>query len=144
MRAPIAAVCVVLALQQAACKKRKPTQHVANRRRECEHDCSDMNEDDKPNCVLRCQSEACYVEVYLPDELEPGEIDTQRQRKFNTCITQELRSQAAADRAAKANPPTTTTTKDAAASTAESADDGAESADERESTSPMEVPRVEL
>ena len=61
------------------------------RKRECEQDCKDVNEDDRGNCVLRCQSEACYEEIYAPEELEPGEIDLKRQRLYNACITKEAR-----------------------------------------------------
>ena len=43
--------------------------------------------------ALRCQSESCYTEVYLPEELEPGEIDVQRQRQFQTCMTTEQRNE---------------------------------------------------
>ena len=48
--------------------------HVSNKKRECEEQCAGVNEDDRSNCVLRCQSEACYTEIYLPEELEPGEL----------------------------------------------------------------------
>jgi hypothetical protein len=74
------------------------------RKRECEQDCKDVNEDDRGNCVLRCQSEACYEEIYAPEELEPGEIDLKRQRLYNACITKEAREAAIAYRTNKQAP----------------------------------------
>ena len=72
--------------------------NVQGRKRECEAECSSTDEDDRPNCILRCQSEACYSQVYLPEELEPGEIDLSRQRAFQNCITKEAQDQAKAAR----------------------------------------------
>ena len=67
--------------------------HVQTRKRECENECAPIHEDERPNCVLKCQSDACYTEVYMPEELEPGEIDNARQRAFQNCITRESREQ---------------------------------------------------
>ena len=65
---------------------------VQNRKRECEQgDCKEVHEDDRGNCVLKCQSAACYEEIYMPEELEPGEIDLKRQRLYNACLTKEAR-----------------------------------------------------
>ena len=75
-------------------KRRNNAAHnaVGGKKRECEANiCSHIHDDDRPNCVLRCQSEACYTEVYLPEELEPGEIDIARQRSFQNCLTREAR-----------------------------------------------------
>ena len=36
-------------------------------------------------------SEACYGDIYAADQLEEGEIDTVRGRKFRTCVKKELR-----------------------------------------------------
>lgn len=64
---------------------------VQHRKRECEIECKDEHDDDRSNCVLRCQSEACYQEIYMPEELEPGEIDLRRQRQFQACLSKEVR-----------------------------------------------------
>ena len=70
---------------------------LTNRKRECETEvCASVHEDDRPNCILRCQSQHCYAEVYLPEELEPGEIDMRRQRTFQTCLSTEQRKNIAA------------------------------------------------
>ena len=76
----------------ASAKRRKGAQaQGANKKRACEKvECADVHEDDRPNCVLKCQSEACYAEVYS-EELEPGEIDLVRQRAFNSCLSAEAR-----------------------------------------------------
>ena len=97
---------MLLLLMTAWCamaKKRRhssgsQSNHAAARKRECEEQCASVHEDDRPNCVLRCQSEACYEQVYLPEELEPGEIDLQRQRQFQQCVATEAREQQAAAR----------------------------------------------
>ena len=52
-----------------------------------------MHEDYRANCVLKCQSEACYAEVYGAEELEPGEIDNVRQREFSKCLSMEQRNE---------------------------------------------------
>lgn len=77
------------------------TTHVAARKRECEEQCAAVHEDDRLNCVLRCQSEACYEQVYASNELEPGEIDLGRQRQFQSCVNTESREQHAAARKRK-------------------------------------------
>lgn len=84
---------LLLLLTSGTAKRRKSSgvNHVNNRKRECESECAGEHEDDRSNCVLRCQSEACYAEVYLPEELEPGEIDLKRQRAFTACTSKEAR-----------------------------------------------------
>ena len=86
---------VALLFAAASAKKRKHTAagntHIQGRKRECETECLHEHDDHRPNCIMRCQSEACYTEVYA-EELEPGEIDLQRQRAFQTCITNEARN----------------------------------------------------
>ena len=80
----------VLAKRRSRANRASTSAH--SRKRECENgDCAGVHEDDRPNCVLRCQSEMCYNEVYMPEELEPGEIDMKRQRTFQTCLTKESR-----------------------------------------------------
>lgn len=59
-------------------------------RTQCEEGpCSEWSADYQPNCILRCQSEACYETVYGGNELEPGEIDAARSRSFTSCLTRE-------------------------------------------------------
>ena len=71
-------------------------QHVNNRKRECEAEvCEDVHEDERGNCVLQCQSEQCFEEVYAAEPLEPGEIDMKRQRTFQNCLNAESRRAAA-------------------------------------------------
>ena len=91
---------VMLLLGVSTAKRRKsasksvPTAH----RRQCETvQCVDVVDDYKENCVLNCTSPECYEEVYAAEELEPGEIDTKRQRAFNACI-QRIARQAQQDR----------------------------------------------
>ena len=75
-------------------KKRSGTssKHVSSRKRECEHnECAAIHADDRENCILRCQSAACYEQVYASEELEPGEVDTKRSREFTQCINAEAR-----------------------------------------------------
>ena len=75
---------------------------AAKKKRECEDvTCARVHLDHKENCVLRCQSEACYEEIFMPEELEPGEIDTKRQRAFQTCLNAESRRLAQERRSGK-------------------------------------------
>jgi hypothetical protein len=87
----------VIVSSPAEAKRRNRAQNqVNNRKRECETvECVHMDEDGQSNCVLRCQSEGCYSQVYLPEELEPGEIDLRRQRQFQNCLNKENRQQLA-------------------------------------------------
>ncbi len=41
--------------------------------------------------MYMCMSEECYQEVYGPDPLEEGEIDTERSRKFDECFKHRAR-----------------------------------------------------
>ena len=82
-------------------KQRQANRQVNNRKRDCEtQTCAAVHVDDKDNCVLRCQSEACYEQVYGGNELEPGEIDSKRSREFNACTGAEARK-----RPGKGQPP---------------------------------------
>ena len=109
MRLRAAALLLLFVAWPCEAKRRKhnsvQSPHVAGRKRECEADCASVHEYEQQNCVLRCQSEACYSQIYLPEELEPGEIDVQRQRQFQTCITTEARERAVeARRQARVSP----------------------------------------
>ena len=83
---------LLLLLTNVAAKKKTHQRNVNNRKRECENSaCAAVHVDERDNCVLRCQSAACYEQVYGGNELEPGEIDAKRTRDFNACVTQEGR-----------------------------------------------------
>ena len=57
---------LLLAAPAAARKQNRASRQVNNRRRECERSekCVAEHEDWRHNCVLHCQSPACYEEVY--------------------------------------------------------------------------------
>jgi hypothetical protein len=72
--------------------KKRGNRKVQSMKTACERgECSSVHEDDFGNCVLKCQSAACYEEVYGKEELEPGEIDHKRTRQFTTCVNAEQR-----------------------------------------------------
>ena len=50
---------------------------------------------------MKCQSEECYEEIFGAEELEPGEIDHVRTRKFTTCVAQQGKRQVQEERARK-------------------------------------------
>ncbi|KAL1507777.1 hypothetical protein AB1Y20_007387 [Prymnesium parvum] len=82
---------LVVCLAGASAKRRR-TKEVNQRKKDCERDvCADVHPDQRPNCNLKCQSEACYEEIYGKEELEPGEIDSKRQREFTQCQNRESR-----------------------------------------------------
>ena len=92
-------ILLLMALTPGMAKRRKSssvgTNAIQGRKRECDTECASTDEDDRPNCVLRCQSAACYNEIFMPEELEPGEIDMQRQRAFQSCLQKEAQQQRA-------------------------------------------------
>ena len=61
-----------------------------NRKKDCERDtCGHLIPDEAANCVNVCISQSCFNEVYGPEAgggLEDGEIDTERERTFTTCL----------------------------------------------------------
>mmetsp|Transcript_45851 Transcript_45851/g.111672 ORF Transcript_45851/g.111672 Transcript_45851/m.111672 type:complete len:122 (-) Transcript_45851:323-688(-) len=68
-----------------------PERALTELRRECEnHDqCTqglDLYAAARRICIYRCMSDDCYQEVYGEDELEEGEIDSDRYRKFGECF----------------------------------------------------------
>ena len=72
--------------------RKRGNKKVQSKKTECERgECAAVPEDDFGNCVLKCQSAACYEEVYGAEELEPGEIDHKRTRLFTTCVNAEQR-----------------------------------------------------
>lgn len=73
-------------------KAHRTSRSIQAKRRECERgSCLKLPEDDRPNCVLRCQSAMCYQKIYGEEELEPGEIDLRRNRMFTACLSTEER-----------------------------------------------------
>jgi hypothetical protein len=47
--------------------------------------------DEAANCVNSCTSPLCFGQVYGPEvggALEDGEVDSERERKFTTCLRQ--------------------------------------------------------
>ena len=42
------------------------------------------------NCIHECRSPECYDILYGKDPLEPGQIDTDRAKEFDTCNRSEL------------------------------------------------------
>ena len=134
-------LCHLLLLSNVAAKKKTHQRNVNNRKRECETTtCQAVHVDERDNCVLRCQSSACYEQVYGGNELEPGEIDAKRTRDFNACVTQEGRrkgQQAPAKPAAEAAAANAET--DDAAADAETADEASPESSDDEQTSESQV-----
>ena len=52
-----------------------------------------MIEEERQNCVAKCTSETCWNNVYGHDEIEDGEIDTERQRAFISCTRKMFREE---------------------------------------------------
>jgi hypothetical protein len=55
--------------------------------------CAGLVAEAKTSCSYNCISEACYNEVYAHDELEEGEIDTDRARQFGFCYRKVYRQE---------------------------------------------------
>lgn len=69
----------------------------------CElNECKHLRVYENENCVNRCISEKCYLEVYGAQPLEDGEFDNVRGRQFTQCLRQELREMKAAEQRSKA------------------------------------------
>jgi len=84
------ALCCCLGV--TARKANRASRSVQAKRRDCERgSCQTGPEDDRGNCVLRCQSALCFQKIYGEEELEPGEIDPRRSRTFTACLNAEER-----------------------------------------------------
>ena len=82
----------VLPVASAKSKQHRTNRQINTRRKDCEQQtCASVHVDDRENCVMRCQSPACYGQVYEGNELEPGEIDSKRARDFNACVNSEAK-----------------------------------------------------
>jgi len=65
------------------------------KRMDCERTvCAGLQREAKTSCSYKCISEACYNEVYAHDELEEGEVDTDRARQFGFCFRKVYRAEA--------------------------------------------------
>ena len=61
---------------------------------DCERtQCAGLFLEVKTTCVYKCVSEACYEEIYGHDELEEGEVDTERSRQFGFCFRKNFRQE---------------------------------------------------
>ena len=53
--------------------------------------CKKFIPDEAMNCINSCTSEKCFNLLYIDEPLEDGEIDVDRQRKFTTCLRDEVK-----------------------------------------------------
>mmetsp|Transcript_1941 Transcript_1941/g.3112 ORF Transcript_1941/g.3112 Transcript_1941/m.3112 type:complete len:93 (+) Transcript_1941:346-624(+) len=61
---------------------------------DCERNmCSHLAGESRINCQYKCISEPCYTEIYGHDELEEGEVDTERGRLFGFCYRRFFRQE---------------------------------------------------
>mmetsp|Transcript_52769 Transcript_52769/g.107657 ORF Transcript_52769/g.107657 Transcript_52769/m.107657 type:complete len:126 (-) Transcript_52769:145-522(-) len=84
-------VVVVMAHGASGAPKKGPRSNadreLRTRRSECERDvCTGLQNEVKLTCTYRCISPECYEEVYSKDEIEEGEVDTERGRLFSACF----------------------------------------------------------
>jgi hypothetical protein len=62
------------------------------RKAECEaHNCEHLHVDENMNCVNECTSSECFTEIYAAEPLEDGEIDTRREKQFQSCLRREVK-----------------------------------------------------
>ena len=75
-------------------RKRRTSRTWKVRIRECEEGaCAHLIAEEGMNCVHRCASAACYDEVYAAEPLEDGEVDTERDALFKSCMVAEAKAQ---------------------------------------------------
>mmetsp|Transcript_5633 Transcript_5633/g.9736 ORF Transcript_5633/g.9736 Transcript_5633/m.9736 type:complete len:117 (-) Transcript_5633:398-748(-) len=97
----IRAACILLLLSSLICAasagktRGKPTaaqdKQLRARREECQKNAACANlTSHVDNCVLRCVSPVCYTDIFGVEELEEGEVDGTRTRKFNSCARKEI------------------------------------------------------
>mmetsp|Transcript_52358 Transcript_52358/g.106756 ORF Transcript_52358/g.106756 Transcript_52358/m.106756 type:complete len:139 (-) Transcript_52358:50-466(-) len=64
------------------------------KRMECQKTtCAGLDFHEKTGCTYQCISEKCYTEIYAHDELEEGEVDEERARKFGMCFRKQFREE---------------------------------------------------
>lgn len=62
------------------------------RKSACElQDCSHLVPEEAYNCVNKCTSSNCFLEIYAENPLEDGELDLERERNFKTCLRKEYK-----------------------------------------------------
>ena len=66
-----------------------PSSDSKIRRADAESICKDFHTDENDDCLASCVSQSCYAEIYAANPLEPGEVDRERQNKFNGCVKRE-------------------------------------------------------
>lgn len=57
--------------------------------------CKDIIEPENEMCIAKCMSEICYDNIYGSDrggELEPGEVDENREAEFENCVKNTLKT----------------------------------------------------
>uniref|UniRef100_A0A6U4NHL6 Uncharacterized protein n=1 Tax=Hemiselmis andersenii TaxID=464988 RepID=A0A6U4NHL6_HEMAN len=75
---------------------------MRNRRTECEKStCSGMQDIERTECSYKCISNDCWSEVYSKDQIEEGEVDTERSRLFASCFRKEFKRETDAKREAE-------------------------------------------
>lgn len=92
-------VVVLLWLPQwVASKKNKnrlkrTQQEIHGTRLLCELDqsCASLIPEESMNCIHRCVSVRCFIEVYGKEQLEPGEVDLPRAEAFDDCVVAEIK-----------------------------------------------------
>merc|ERR1711939_476893 len=86
----------VEAKRRAGASRNKQTadQEMRLKKLDCERNtCSHLDGESRLNCNYKCISEPCYQEIYGQDELEEGEVDTERGRLFGFCYRRFYRQQ---------------------------------------------------
>ena len=105
VRALSLAVIAVLALAPVQTVLGKNKQRKAydrswkKRRRRCELEtCAHLDLMENDNCVHNCTSVTCYDSTYAEEPLEPGEVDSRRERTFTSCALAEEKRKASEGR----------------------------------------------
>jgi len=147
--ATMASLLLLCASEPARAKRRnRGVKNTAAVKRECERTtCASADEDSRDNCVLKCQSQSCYDEIYASNELEPGEIDRERSRKFSTCLQKEFKGRGRSKRPAATaaqEPPEPAADEPPAASDGEGAEDDATTGDGDAAESDGEVDAADV
>ena len=67
------------------CKK-KYQKNYSQKKKECDGVCNYLHSEINLNCVNKCVSTECYLEIYQSSPLELGEVDNTRSRNFMDCV----------------------------------------------------------
>merc|ERR1712216_446329 len=69
-------------------------QEMRLKKLDCERNmCSHLEGESKLNCNYKCISEPCHSEIYGHDEVEEGEVDSERSRLFGFCFRRNFRQE---------------------------------------------------